>query len=109
MTESQELEETNSFMMPSNPADRKKIRDLIFEMSGALQAIEDKRSFMKDVATAIQEEYQIPKKVTMKMARTVHKQNYREVEAEVDQFTTAFETLFAGTSSDDDNLDDDQE
>lgn len=108
MTE-QELQETNSFTMPSNPADRKKIRDLVFEMSGALQAIEDKRSFMKDVATAIQEEFEIPKKVTMKMARTVFKQNYREVEAEVDQFTTAFETLFAGTTADEPDLDEHEE
>lgn len=82
------------FTMPSNPADRKKIKDALYEMSGALQFIEDKRNFMKDIATTLDENYSLPKKVAMKMARTIFKDNYSDVSAESDRFSTAFETLF---------------
>lgn len=103
------IEETNGFTMPSSPADRQKIKDQIYEMSGALQFIDDKRAYMKDVAEALQEEFEIPKKITMKMARTVHKNNYRDVEAEADQFTTMFETLFKGGELPVDDSDDDSD
>lgn len=92
MTEAQE------FTMPSSATDRKKIKDALMEMSSSLQFIEDKRSFMKDVADSLHEQFQIPKKISMKMARTLHKNNYTDVTEEVDQFTTLFETLFQEAS-----------
>lgn len=98
------MTESQDFTMPSNPADRKKIKDLLHEMSGALQFIDDKRVFMKETAESLQEQFQIPKKISMKMARTLHKNNYSDVSAETDAFTTMFEVLFQGAaqSSDDD-------
>lgn len=84
----------DDFTMPSNPADRKKIKDALYEMSGALQFIDDKRVYMKETAAILEENYALPKKVAMKMARTIFKDNYSDVSAESDQFTTAFETLF---------------
>lgn len=102
------MSETQDFTMPSNPADRKKIKDMLHEMAGALQFIDDKRAFMKDVAEAIQEQYQVPKKISMKMARTLHKNNYTDVSSETDQFTTLFEVLFQGkvmNSADDEDED----
>jgi hypothetical protein len=92
------MTEQQDFIMPSNPADRKKIKDMLHEMQGALQFIDDKRAFMKDTAEALQEQFQIPKKISMKMARTLHKNNYTDVSAETDQFTTLFEVLFQGGS-----------
>lgn len=90
------MSDTHEYTLPSNPADRKKIKDMLHEMAGALQFIDDKREFMKDVAESIQEKYQIPKKISMKMARTLHKNNYVDVSSETDQFTTLFEVLFQG-------------
>lgn len=92
------MTEQQDFTMPSNPADRKKIKDMLHEMQGALQFIDDKRAFMKDTAEALQEQFQIPKKISMKMARTLHKNNYTDVSSETDQFTTLFEVLFQGGS-----------
>jgi hypothetical protein len=92
MTEQQE------FTMPSNPTDRKKIKDVLHEMCGALQFIDDKRAFMKDAAESIQEQFQIPKKISMKMARVLFKNNYADVSAESDTFGTLFEVLFQSSA-----------
>lgn len=92
------MTEQQDFTMPSNPADRKKIKDMLHEMQGALQFIDDKRAFMKDAAESLQEQFQIPKKISMKMARTLHKNNYTDVSSETDQFTTLFEVLFQGAA-----------
>jgi hypothetical protein len=94
-------EDTQSFTLPSDPVQRKKISDALHEMAGALQFIEDKREFMKDVAASINEEFEIPKKIVMKMARTLHKHNYNDVAQETDVFVTCFETLFPTLSGDD--------
>ena len=93
-------EQIDDFTMPSNEADRKKIKELLYEMSGALQAIADKRSFMKDTAEAMEKNYSLPKKVAMKMARTIHKDNYSAVSAESERFSIAFETLFTTEGED---------
>jgi len=82
------------FTVPSNPADRKKIRDKISEMSAALQRIEDSRSFMKDIATSLKDEFQLPPKIAMKMARTLHKHDYVDVTAETETFSLTYETIF---------------
>lgn len=103
------MSDNQEFTMPSNPADRKKIKDMLHEMAGALQFIDDKRAFMKDVADTIQEQYQVPKKISMKMARTLHKNNYTDVSSETDQFTTLFEVLFQGKVIDSDVESDDVE
>lgn len=94
MTDSNESQE---FTMPSNPADRKKIKETLQEMAGALQFIDDKRAYISDSAAALQEEFKIPKKIGAKMARTLHKNNYQDVAAETNQFETLFEILFRGS------------
>lgn len=80
--------------IPSNDADRKKIKDAISEMSGALQFIEDKREFIKDVCADLEGKYGIPKKLSKKLATVLHKNNYIDVNQDSEEFSTAFELLF---------------
>lgn len=92
-------QEHNDFTLPSNPTDRKKIKDALYEMAGALQFIDDKREYINDVATDLKDSFDLPKKVTTKLARTLHKGNYSDVTAETDTFTTLFEVLFNGATT----------
>lgn len=84
--------------MPSDPAVRKKIKDILHEMAGCLQFVKDKNDSKKDLAASLEAEYGIPKNISAKMARVLFKNNYSDVEAEADQFTTAFETLFKSSA-----------
>lgn len=94
-------EETTSFSMPSSTADRKKIKDSLHEMSGLLQVIKDRRDDIKAYAETLETEFNIPKKISTKMARVLHANNYSDVSAEADNFVTIFETLFQVDSVED--------
>lgn len=104
-----DTENDNSFTIPSNPADRKKIKDAVIEISGAMQFIEDKKSYIKDVLTNMNEQFKIPKKVLSKMAKTYHNDEYSEVINEAQEFETMYELIMAinnqTTTSDDSDED----
>lgn len=89
MTESTD----SDFTVPSNPADRLKIKNAIFEICGAMQFIEDKRSFIKDVIADLHEKFAIPKKVVAKMAKTYHNDDYTDVLSESSAFETAYDII----------------
>lgn len=93
------MSEQQDFILPSDPVARKKIKDSLHEICGALQFIEDKRAYIKDITESIQEEYQIPKKISAKVARVLYKNNYGDVSAETDLFSTMFEVLFQGSAA----------
>jgi hypothetical protein len=74
--------EISGFTLPSNPADRKKIRDIFFEMAGVQQAIKDRREDYKGYVEVLTETYQIPKKLISKVAKIVFDHNYEDVSEE---------------------------
>lgn len=90
-----ENDNDSTLIIPSNPADRKKIKDAVIEISGAMQFIEDKKSYIKDVLTNMNEQFKIPKKVLSKMAKTYHNNEYSEVICEAQEFETAYELIMA--------------
>lgn len=83
-----------TFTMPSSTADRTKMKDMLFMMQGNLRAIDDQRVLMKESAEAIEAQFNVPKKISMKLARTLFKDDYLDVAEESDQYTTLFEILF---------------
>lgn len=91
---SKKKEEEISFTFPSSPQDRKSIKDAIYEMAGALQFIDDKREYIKDVSEMLHEKYALPKKISAKLARTVHKDNFSEISEEGSTLEAVYEGLF---------------
>lgn len=89
-----------SFAMPSSPTDRKNIKDRLHEMSGLLEVIDNRRDDIKSYAEALEADFKIPKKISTKLARVLHKNTYGEVSAEADQFTSIFESLFQDSDED---------
>ena len=94
--------ESQEFVMPTSPNDVKKIKDVVLELSGQLQMIDDRKQYIKEAVAALAEEFSIPKKILNDMAKTHWKQNYRDRAQENDVFAVAYETLFAGEASDND-------
>lgn len=90
-----------TFTMPSSETDRKKIKERLHEMSGLLQVIKDKRDDIKAYAEVLEADFKIPKKISTKMARVLHANNYSDVSIEADNFTTIFESLFQVESVED--------
>lgn len=87
------IENADSFILPSNPEDRKAILDLFIELSGSFSRIEGERTYIKEALTIASENYNIPKKVLSKAAKVYHKQNFDEVSTEEEQFVDFYEHI----------------
>jgi hypothetical protein len=84
---------TDNITLPSDPIDRKKIKDAIIEASYVLDAIESKRDQLKDIIDVINSEYKLSKKILRKTIRIYHKQNYNEVCEENNELELVCESL----------------
>ena len=87
-------EDTADFTLPSNPADRRKIKDAIYEIAGVITEIKDKRSYITDAKKMLKEEFGLPPKLATKMAKTVNEHNFKDVIAESEAFEVVYENLF---------------
>ena len=87
------------FNIPSNPADRKKIKEAIYEMAAVNQEISDKRSYIADTKKMLKTEFKLSPKLAGKMMKTVADHNFKEVVAEAEAFSETYEVLFEGGST----------
>lgn len=87
-------------MSISNPADRKKIRDALQEISNSMTRISAERDLIKDIKADLFEEYKhvLTKKQIGKMARVYHKQNFNEEQAEATEFEVLYEEVVLAKS-----------
>lgn len=84
---------TDHVIIPSSPADRQKMKSMITEMTYCMQRIDDEKSAMKDIAAAIEEQFDLPKKHVNKLAKTLYKRNYETLQAENEDFETLYESI----------------
>jgi regulator of replication initiation timing len=81
-------------MTISNPADRKKIRDALQEVSNSMTRISAERDLIKEIVSELAEEYELlSKKQINKMARVYHKQNFSEEQAASSEFELLYEEI----------------
>lgn len=84
---------TNNVIVPSSDADKKKIKDALFEISASMTRIESEKNLVKEILANIEEEVNIPKKFMAKMAKVYHKQNYSQEVSDQEDFQTLYETI----------------
>jgi|688.fasta_scaffold666373_4 hypothetical protein len=77
----------------TNPADKKRVKDALFEISGSYARIEGERDLIKTVVKDLADEYELSKKQVNKIARAYHKQNYNQQVAESEEFQELYESL----------------
>jgi len=80
-------------MTISNPADRKKIKDAIVEISGSMTRISAEKDFIKDAVAELYKNFQIPKKTLNKMAKTYHKQSFAVEGDQYQEFADLYESV----------------
>lgn len=84
------MSDIDTSFVPTDPEDKKRIKDAIIEASGLKQIQKDKTDQIKDIVDFIHSEYGIPKKIIRKMIVTFHKQTYIEETTQ----STIFEVLY---------------
>lgn len=85
--------EQGTFRIPSNPADKKAIRDVLQTISDSYTRIEAEKDLIKEEICGLAEQFELPKKLLNKMARAYHKQNFRETVDEADDFQNLYENI----------------
>jgi hypothetical protein len=77
----------------SNPADQKKLLDVLKECSGAMTRMEGEKDYIKESVTAIAKDLQLPKRLVSKLVKVYHKQNYDEEVATHEHFESFYDTI----------------
>jgi hypothetical protein len=80
-------------VIPSNPADKKKILDCFQEVANAKTRMDGERSYIKESFNMLYEEFKIPKKTLNKLQKIWMADNAKDVQAETDEIIVAFESL----------------
>lgn len=88
-----EAQQPAGFVLPSSPADRKHIMDVMFEISASKTRAEGEKDFQREAINDLYDKFKIPKKLLNRFAKTYHKQNYSEELAVDSDFETLVEAL----------------
>lgn len=89
---------TDTGSIPSSPAERQKLKTMLVEMTNCLQRIDGEREQLKEIADAVKEAFGLKPKTVNKLAKTMYKHNYADLQAENEHFESLYETLVEGKS-----------
>lgn len=84
---------TDTLSVPSSKEDRRKLKAMIVEMTNALLRVDSERELLKEICSAASEEFGIQKKTINKLARTLYKNNYADLQSENEHFEFLYEAL----------------
>lgn len=82
--------------LPSNPNDRQKLKMAIGEITNCLLRMDSEREAMKEIISEANSKYDVDKKMIRKIATTMYKHNYSDVQAENEEFELLYESLVEG-------------
>lgn len=82
-----------------NPSERIEFKAMLVNMTKLLQEVDDAKEHIKDAAAACEDKFGIKKKLVNKLARTMYKHNYADLQQENDHFSFLYESLVEGKKS----------
>ena len=82
-----------------NPDDRRALKAMVVEMTNSLERIDGEREQMKEIASAAEEKFGIKKKYINKMAKTMFKHSYADLQSENESFELLYEAVIEGNST----------
>lgn len=83
-----------------NAKERGELKAMLVEYTKLLQANDTNRESMKDIAAAGEEKFGIKKKIISKLAKTMYKHNYADLQQENEHFSFLYESLIEGKKTD---------
>lgn len=82
-----------------NPDDRRALKAMIVEMTNSLERIDGEKEQMKEIVAAAEEKFSIKKKYITRMARTMFRQSYADLQSENEAFEYLYESVIEGNST----------
>lgn len=84
--------------VPSDPSERQKLKQMLSEMTHCLQRADAEREQMKEICDEAYTQFNIAKKTINKLARTMYKHSYADLQQENEDFEFLYEALVLGKS-----------
>ncbi len=94
-----EVVASTGIIVPSNPADRLKLKNQLAEGTYCLERVAAEREALKEIVAGIEEDFEIPKKVVNRLIKTMYKRDFAKEVAEHEDFETLYEMIVEGASS----------
>ena len=73
--------------------DRKKLKDVLTEVSNSMIRIKSEREFIKESIEEAAEKFQMNKKILRKMAKVYHNNSFTDEIMEMEEFQTLYESI----------------
>jgi hypothetical protein len=73
--------------------DRKKMKDVLTEVSNSMIRIKSEREFIKEAIEEAAEKFQMNKKILRKMAKVYHNNSFTDEIMEMEEFQTLYESI----------------
>jgi ribosomal protein L23 len=83
-------------VIPAGIADRQKLKSMLTEMTHCLARMDAEKDAKKDIADAIKEKFELKPSLVNKLARTMYKRDYADLQSENEDFEILYETLVEG-------------
>lgn len=80
-------------MTVTSPVDKKKILEAVREISNSMTRIEAERYLIKETVKDLSDNFQIPRRVVNKIAKTYHKQNLTQEVQEHEEFVELYDSV----------------
>ena len=77
----------------TNPTDKKKIKDALFEISNCMTRVDAEKELIKDIINDLADNFELPKKTVRKIAKAYHKQNFTQEVADSEEFQELYESI----------------
>ena len=84
--------------VPTNKEERTKLKAMIVEMTNVLSRVASEREHMKEIASVASEEFGLEKRLINKLARTMYKNNYADLQSENEHFEFLYEAIVDTTA-----------
>lgn len=86
--------------IPTNATERQELKTMLAEITRCMQRMDDERESIKDIAKAAEDKFGIKAKLVRKLATTMYKHNYADIQAENEHFEFLYESLVEGKKVD---------
>lgn len=87
---------TDDRAIPTSSKERDELKAMLVSITNCLRNIDDEREQIKDICAAAEEKFGVKKKLVRKLATTMYKHNYADLQAENEHFEFLYEALVEG-------------
>lgn len=82
-----------TIVLPTNPADIKKIKDGIQEASNSLVQIDAEKDQIKSIVDLLAEKYELPKQFINKMIKSYHKSDFDKTQTQFEDWAELYQLI----------------